>query len=92
MASFGKEIFVSYGREPEVSAFVKKLKLDLEALGFSVWLDTDDIPAGSDWHGAIGKRSAHNYYNHQILLLFYRHWSAAEQSTDCCHHKQVYQL
>ena len=86
MASFGKEIFVSYGREPEVSAFVKKLKLDLEALGFSVWLDTDDIPAGSDWHGAIGKRSAHNYYNHQTLL-FYRHWSAAEQSTGCCHHK-----
>lgn len=77
---------MSYGREPEVSAFVKKLKLDLEALGFSVWLDTDDIPAGSDWHGAIGKRSAHNYYNHQTLL-FYRHWSAAEQSTGCCHHK-----
>ena len=35
-------------------AFVKRLKVDLEAAGFGVWLDTDDIPAGSDWHGAIG--------------------------------------
>ena len=56
MAS-GKEIFVSYGREPEVSAFVIQLKLDLEARGFSVWLDTEDIPAGSDWHGAIGTKN-----------------------------------
>ena len=50
-----KEVFLSYGREPEVSAFVKQLKRDLETRGISVWLDTDDIPAGSDWHGAIGK-------------------------------------
>lgn len=49
-----KEVFLSYGREPEVTAFVKKLKCDLEARGISVWLDTEDIPAGSDWHGAIG--------------------------------------
>ena len=51
----GKEIFVSYGREPEVTAFVTLLKHDLEAQDFSVWLDTEDIPAGSDWHAAIGK-------------------------------------
>ena len=49
-----KELFVSYGREPEVIQFVHRLKGDLENNGFSVWLDTDDIPAGSDWHGAIG--------------------------------------
>ena len=54
MATAGKDVFLSYGREPEVCAFVKRLKLDLEAAGFGVWLDTDDIPAGSDWHGAIG--------------------------------------
>lgn len=49
-----KEVFLSYGREPEIVPFVQKLKLDLEATGISVWLDTDDIKAGSDWHGAIG--------------------------------------
>ena len=56
MATSGKdkEVFLSYGREPEVSAFVKQLKMDLETRGISVWLDTDDIPAGADWHGAIG--------------------------------------
>lgn len=57
LAMAGKELFVSYGREPEVIAFVTKLKHDLEARGFQVWLDTEDIPAGSDWHGAIGASS-----------------------------------
>lgn len=33
------ELFISYGREPEVLAFVSKLKMDLEGNGFSVWLD-----------------------------------------------------
>ena len=54
MATQAKEVFLSYGREPEVSVFVKRLKTDLETRGISVWLDIDDIPAGSDWHGAIG--------------------------------------
>ena len=49
-----KELFISYGREPIVSKFVEKLKTDLETVGFSVWLDSRDIPAGSDWHSAIG--------------------------------------
>ena len=49
-----KELFLSYGREPELNQFVCRLKQDLENNGFSVWLDTEDIPAGSDWHGAIG--------------------------------------
>ena len=49
-----KELFISYGRDPIVTKFVHKLKTDLEAVGFSVWLDSEDIPAGSDWHGAIG--------------------------------------
>ena len=48
------ELFLSYGRAPGVTAFVRELKLDLEAEGFSVWLDACNIPAGCDWHGAIG--------------------------------------
>ena len=49
-----KSIFVSYGRESHVTQFVKTLKRDLEANGFSVWLDLESIPSGKDWHGAIG--------------------------------------
>ena len=47
-------IFISYGRETDVTNFVKQLKRDLEANDFSVWLDMESIPSGSDWHGAIG--------------------------------------
>ena len=46
-------IFISYGREEEVIKFVKQLSRDLEANGFSVWLDQESISSGSDWHGAI---------------------------------------
>ena len=41
-----KEIFLSYGREEETLPFVSKLQQDLEKNGFSVWLDSKDIPAG----------------------------------------------
>ena len=34
-----QELFISYGREPELLEFVARLKLDLESNGFSVWLD-----------------------------------------------------
>lgn len=88
MASSGKEIFVSYGREPEVSAFVKKLKLDMEARGFSVWLDTDDIPAGSDWHGAIGiLKHILNMYSRLVIVLQAllcsraKHWLLSSQTS-----------
>ena len=49
-----RELFISYGREPAVNQFVQRLKKDLEEGGLTVWLDTKDIPAESDWHGAIG--------------------------------------
>lgn len=32
-----------------------KLKKDLECAGYSVWVDTEDIHTGSDWHSAIGE-------------------------------------
>ena len=47
-------VFISYGRETDVTSFVKQLKKDLEANGYTVWLDLESIPSGSDWHGAIG--------------------------------------
>ena len=49
-----KDIFISYGREEGVCEFVKQLKADLEASGVSAWLDTDDVPTGSDFHIKIG--------------------------------------
>lgn len=50
------KIFISYGREPEITKFVEWLKSKLEHTGFRVWLDTKDIPAGSpDWRAEIGK-------------------------------------
>ena len=41
MSGVGKELFLSYGREPEVVSFVTQLKHDLERSGFTVWLDTE---------------------------------------------------
>ena len=49
-----KDVFISYGREDGVKEFVKQLKADLEVNEVSVWLDADDIPAGSDFHEEIG--------------------------------------
>ena len=43
----GKDVFVSYDREDTVKEFVRKLKRDLEGAQLSVWLDEEDIPAGS---------------------------------------------
>lgn len=34
-----KQIFISYGREPDVISFVGKLKLILEENGLTVWVD-----------------------------------------------------
>ena len=49
-----KEIFLSYGHTEDVNPFVLKLQKDLEARGFSVWLDKTDIPPGHNWRRAIG--------------------------------------
>ena len=49
-----KDVFVSYGREDEVKKFVRKLKKDLESAQLSVWLDEEDIPAGTEWPRVIG--------------------------------------
>ena len=45
------DIFLSYGREPEVLQFVTKLKHDLEENLFTVLAD---IPPGSQWYGDAG--------------------------------------
>ena len=49
-----KDVFVSYGREDTVKEFVRQLKKDLEGAQLSVWLDEEDIPAGTEWPKVIG--------------------------------------
>ena len=44
----GKDVFVSYDREDTVKEFVRKLRRDLEGAHLSVWLDEDDLPAGTE--------------------------------------------
>ena len=43
-----KDVFISYDREDTVKEFVCKLKRDLEGAQLSVWLDKEDIPAGTE--------------------------------------------
>lgn len=49
-----KEIFLSYSRDDAIKPFVASLKHDLEQNGFSVWLDIEDIPDGSDSRACTG--------------------------------------
>ena len=44
-------VFISYGREPEVVQFVTKLKHELEENRFSVFAE---VPPGSSWYGDAG--------------------------------------
>ena len=50
-----KDVFISYSREAAAISFVTELSEGLQAAGYSVWVDTVDIPSGSDWHLAIGE-------------------------------------
>ena len=47
-----KEIFLSYEHEKKILPFVTRLNNDLENVAF-VWLDLNDLSAGSDWHGVV---------------------------------------
>ena len=65
--SMAKQIFVSYGREQEVQAFVIRLKHDLERNGFTVWLDIEDIPAGASVVGTNYRVNINNIDVGQVL-------------------------
>jgi hypothetical protein len=51
MTSVGPRIFLSYARED--ADRVAALYRNLRAAGFSPWMDTQDIPPGTDWNTAI---------------------------------------
>jgi hypothetical protein len=48
-----KKIFFSYSRTD--TAFAVKLALDLKKAGFDVWIDQEDIRAGSEWDLEVEK-------------------------------------
>jgi len=49
-----KKIFFSYSRT-DASDFTLRLALDLKKEGFDVWIDQEDIRAGSEWDLEIEK-------------------------------------
>ncbi len=53
MSEAHNDVFISYGRDPGVTQFANQLRKDLETSGVSVWMDTEDIPIGTDWRAAI---------------------------------------
>jgi len=50
----GKDIFLSYGREPHITPWVRGIREDLEANGFTVWMDELGIGSGTNWFLKIG--------------------------------------
>lgn len=52
VASTPSKIFLSYGHD-EYADIARRLKQDLEALGFEVWMDEDGIRPTNDWQIAI---------------------------------------
>ena len=51
-ADNGLDAFVSYSRRDQ--PFVIVLKEGLEQRGRNVWIDSDDIPAGTPWRRELG--------------------------------------
>lgn len=44
-------VFISYSRAD--AEFARRLATDLDRLGATIWLDTDDIPPGANWSTAV---------------------------------------
>lgn len=46
------KIFFSYPHDNN-AAFVRRLKIDLEGRGHSIWFDEEEIKTGNDWRSKI---------------------------------------
>ena len=83
------DIFISYSRANKASVLAVKQRLTDS--GFEVWMDTDDIPATSDWMAEIytGIESAHTFLffmSEQSLSSFVCH---LELSHARAHNKRI---
>lgn len=73
-------IFISYGRA-DSRQLAMRLRDDLQAMGFSVWLDLSEIPGGASWSQDIETAIE---YSHLMLALmspasYNSQWCRAEQ-------------
>ncbi len=79
MANMTK-IFISYGRKDGRDLAVR-LRDDLQAVGFSVWLDLEEIPGGATW--SVNIEEAIEHCDAAIALMthssYSSQWCRAEQ-------------
>mgnify|MGYP000229642384 CR=1 FL=1 len=80
MASNATNIFISYGRKDSRDLAIR-LKDDLMAVGYSVWLDTNEIPGGADWSQQIEDAIEHSHIMVALLspASYHSQWCRAEQ-------------
>lgn len=80
MASHATNIFISYGRK-DSRELANRLKEDLMAVGYSVWLDTNEIPGGADWSHQIEDAIEHSHIMLALLspASYHSQWCRAEQ-------------
>ena len=73
-------IFISYGRA-DAREFAIRLRDDLQAVGYRVWLDLNEIPGGASWSEDIENAIEHSHT--MIALLspasYASKWCRAEQ-------------
>lgn len=73
-------IFISYGRK-DARELALRLSEDLQAVGYSVWLDTAEIPGGANWGQEI--ETAIEFSHIMIAVLspaaYDSQWCRAEQ-------------
>ncbi|MEL7432913.1 MAG: DarT ssDNA thymidine ADP-ribosyltransferase family protein [Chloroflexota bacterium] len=80
MATHATNIFISYGRK-DSRELAMRLRDDLMGVGYSVWLDLNEIPGGADWSQQIEDAIEHSHIMISLLspASFHSQWCRAEQ-------------
>jgi len=76
----GKDIFLSYGREPHITPWVRGIREDLEANGWTVWMDEVGIGSGTNWFLKIGSAVIESHAMVCVMTEKYVHseWCTSE--------------
>lgn len=80
MADNNINIFISYGRKDSRELAIN-LRDDLMAVGYSVWLDLNEIPGGADWSQKIEDAIEQSHIMLALLspASYHSQWCRAEQ-------------
>jgi hypothetical protein len=80
MSANATNIFISYGRADSRELAIR-LRDDLLAVGYSVWLDLDEIAGGADWGQNIEDAIEHCHIMLALLspASYHSQWCRAEQ-------------